>query len=70
MGPLRISGLAVLAVGIALLIFGINATHSVGEQVVNTVAGRFTERTPWQIIGGIAAIVFGGALALFGARRV
>jgi hypothetical protein len=69
MSPIRIVGLAILAIGIALLVFGVNASQSVGEQVVETFTGRFTERTTWQIIGGVAAIILGGALALFGARR-
>jgi hypothetical protein len=64
----RIIGIVLFAVGLVLLVFGLNASNSVGEQVVETVTGRFTETTMWYIVGGIAALVGGGALAFFGDR--
>ena len=69
MGIQRILGLVVLAVGVALLIFGYNASQSLGEQVVEGVTGHFTNRTMWFLIGGIAAIVGGAGLSLWGGRR-
>jgi uncharacterized membrane protein len=65
----RIIGLVLLAVGVALLFFGYNASQSVGEQVVQGVTGRFTNQTMWFLIGGIAALVGGSALALWGGQR-
>jgi len=65
----RIIGLVILAVGVTLVIFGYNASQSVGEQVVEGFTGRFTNQTMWFFIGGIAAIVGGAALTLFGGRR-
>jgi len=65
----RIIGLVILAVGVTLVIFGYNASQSVGEQVVEGFTGRFTNQTMWFFIGGIAAIVGGAALALWGGRR-
>ena len=69
MSMARIIGLVLAVVGIGLLVMGINATNSIGEQARETFTGRFSETTTWYIIGGIAALVGGGALALFGGRR-
>ena len=66
----RILGLVVLAVGVTLLIFGFNASQSVGERIVEGFTGRFTNQTMWYFIGGVAAIVGGAAMVLWGRRRV
>lgn len=62
----RIVGLVLMVLGIALLAVGINAADSAGEQLREAFTGRFSEGTTWYMIGGIVAIVAGGALALFG----
>ena len=66
---IRIIGLVLLAVGVTLLIFGYNASQSVSEQIVEGFTGRFTQQTMAYLIGGIAALVGGAALALWGGRR-
>lgn len=63
MGSQKMMGLVLLAVGLALLFFGWQASQSIGEQVVETFTGRFSDGTMWYIIGGIAAIVGGAFLA-------
>jgi len=65
----RLLGLVVLAIGIVLLGFGINASQAVTEKVMEGVSGRYTDQTMWYILGGIALIVGGAALA-FSSRRV
>ena len=65
----RIIGLILLAIGVALVFFGFNATQTLGERVVEGFTGRFTNQTMWFLIGGIAACVGGGALAFWGNRR-
>ena len=69
MGITRIMGLVLLAVGVTLLIFGYNASQSVGERVVEGVTGHFTNQTMGYLIGGIAAIVGGATLSVWGGRR-
>jgi hypothetical protein len=69
MSPQRISGIVFLTLGIVLLIVGMNASHSVADQVSNTFTGRFTDRTTWYIGGGIISGVAGISLMLFGARK-
>jgi len=66
MSPPRILGIVLLVIGVVVLIIGMNASHSVADQVHNTFTGRFTDTTTWYIIGGIGAAVLGLLLALFG----
>lgn len=69
MSMARIMGVILAVVGIGLLIMGMNATQSIGEQAHEGLTGRFTNTTTWYIIGGIAALVGGAALAIAGGRR-
>jgi hypothetical protein len=66
MTPQRILGLVILIVGVALLIVGMNSSHSMVDQVSNTFTGRFTQATTWYILGGIATGLFGLFLMLAG----
>jgi uncharacterized membrane protein len=68
MSPIRIIGIAVLAVGVVLLFFGLQQADSPVDQISEALTGRYTEGTMWYLIGGIVAIVVGGLLALFGDR--
>jgi hypothetical protein len=51
--------LALLAGGIVLLIFGINASNSFGSDVSRFFTGSPTDKAMWMVIGGAAAIVVG-----------
>ena len=64
----RIIGVALLVVGAILLYFGLNATESVGEQVVEGVTGKFTDGTMWYLIGGAAAGIVGLVMLLAGRK--
>lgn len=55
----QIAGIALLVVGILLLFFGWQSSQSLGEQVVETMTGRFTDSTMWYFIGGAVATVVG-----------
>ena len=68
MTPHRIIGVVVLIVGIALLIVGLNASHSVADRASDFWTGRFTQATTWYIVGGIAAGILGLLMVLFGTR--
>ncbi len=65
----RIAGLILLAVGVALLVIGHNASDSPMERLSEALTGRYSHETQWYLIGGIAAVVGGAGLALFGGRR-
>lgn len=64
----KILGVVLVAIGLALLYFGYNASQSVGEKVTEGVTGSYTNQTLAFIIGGIAALVGGVALTLFKGR--
>lgn len=63
-----ILGIVLLGVGIALLVFGWNASQSLVDQVSETFTGRLTDETMWYFIGGAAAAV-AGLVMIAGSRR-
>jgi uncharacterized membrane protein len=69
MNPQRIVGVVLVVVGVILLSVGLNASHSLADQVSNTFTGRFTEATTWYIIGGIASALLGVLMVLVDLRR-
>jgi uncharacterized membrane protein YidH (DUF202 family) len=64
MGSQKLLGIILVVIGIILLVFGFNASQSLGDQVTETFTGRFKDETMWYIIGGAVAVVVGGFLAL------
>jgi hypothetical protein len=69
MSPQRILGIVLLVVGVAVLIYGVNASHSLADRLSDTFTGRFTEATTWYIIGGAASGLLGLLLVAFGGGR-
>lgn len=69
MTPQRIAGIVLLVLGVVLLIFGLNSSNSVVDQVSEGVTGRYTDTTMWYIIGGIVLGLVGLVLTLMGAKR-
>jgi len=69
MSPQRIVGIVLVVVGVILFVIGSQATNSFGEQLTNTFTGHWSDKTNFYIIGGIAGIVLGGLLTLFGGGR-
>jgi uncharacterized membrane protein len=65
----NIVGLALLALGVVLLVFGFNESHSFSSDVSRTFTGNPTDRSMWLIIGGAAAVVVGLVLSVMGMRR-
>jgi hypothetical protein len=61
----RAIGLALLAVGIVLLVLGINASESLGSDISRFFSGTPTDESIWMLLGGAACIVVGlfGTLA-------
>ena len=52
-------GVALLAVGIVLIVFGIDSNNSFGSSVSRAFTGSPTNKTTWLLIGGIACSVLG-----------
>lgn len=64
MGSNKLLGIVLVVIGVLLLFFGFNASQSLGDQVSETLTGRFTDETMWYFIGGAVAVVVGAFLAL------
>lgn len=65
----NIVGLAIFALGIVLLIFGFNESHSFSSDVSRVFNGNPTDRSMWLIVGGAVAAIVGLVLAIRGAQR-
>jgi uncharacterized membrane protein YidH (DUF202 family) len=55
----KLIALAILAVGVVLLIYGISALDSFSSDISRFFTGSPTNKTIWLMIGGVAAIVVG-----------
>ena len=60
----KLVSIALLAGGVVLMIFGINATNSFGSDVSRFFTGSPTDKAVWMLIGGIVATVVGLVLTL------
>ena len=63
-------GIALLVVGVVLIIYGIQSTHSVSSETSKFFTGSPTNKAMWMLIGGIAAAIVGGVMTLTRSRRV
>jgi len=57
----RIFGLVLLAIGIAMLVIGHSASEAPLEQLSQTLTGRYSRETQWYLFGRIAAVVAGSS---------
>jgi uncharacterized membrane protein YidH (DUF202 family) len=62
--------LAVLAGGILLLIFGINAYDSSSSDISRFFTGSATDKSIWMLIGGVVVTVLGLLGLLRGSKTV
>jgi hypothetical protein len=60
----KVLSLALLAGGIALIVFGVNASNSFGSDVSRFFTGNPTDKSIWMLIGGIVATVAGLTFAV------
>jgi len=65
----RMLGAGLLAAGIVLIIFGINASESFASDVSRFFNGSPTDKTIWMLVGGAASLLLGLFLVLRGARN-
>lgn len=59
----NVLGVILLIAGAGLLVFGYQESRTLGEQVYETFAGRFTDSTTWYFVAGTAAAI-GGLIIL------
>jgi hypothetical protein len=55
----KIISLALLVGGIVLIVYGLNASDSIGSDVSRFFTGNPTDKTMWLLIGGIVAAAVG-----------
>ncbi len=65
----NLAGLVIFALGVVLLIFGFNETHSFSSDVSRFFTGNPTDRAMWMIIGGAVAVIGGLFLTIRRTRR-
>ena len=61
-------GLALLAVGIALIVYGAQASNSVGSDMSRFFTGSPTDKAMWLLLGGIAAAIIGSVMTFRSGR--
>ena len=64
----KILSLALLGGGIALIIYGINASNSIGSDFSRLFTGSPTDKSIWLLIGGIVAALVGAGGLMRGAK--
>jgi succinate dehydrogenase/fumarate reductase cytochrome b subunit len=62
-------GIALLVVGVVLILFGMNASASLGSRVSEFFTGTPSDRTIWLLVAGVAAAIGGLGMLLAGRRR-
>ena len=62
--------LALLAGGIVLIIYGINASNSVGSDLSRFFTGSPTDKTIWLLIGGGGAAAVGAGGLVRGSKSL
>ncbi len=66
----NVVGLAIFALGVVLLIFGLNESQSFSSDVSRFFSGNPTNHSIWLIAGGAASVVVGLVLALKSRRSL
>ena len=69
MNNTKILGIVLCVVGAILLALAYRASGTPLEQLSDTFTGRYTDRTMFYVIAGVAALVGGGLLSLRGTKR-
>ena len=62
-------GLALLAVGIALIVYGSHSTDSAASHVSNLFTGAPTNKALWLLLGGVASAILGAVMVFLPARK-
>jgi hypothetical protein len=66
----RVIGIIILLVGVVVLYFAYQSASAPVDQAVTAVTGSHTNTTITYLIAGIAAVVGGAALVLYGRRSI
>jgi hypothetical protein len=64
-----ISGLVLLAVGLVLLVWGVNASESFSSDISRLFTGSVTNKSIYLIVGGALVLIVGSSIAYGGRRK-
>jgi drug/metabolite transporter (DMT)-like permease len=65
----RVAGIALLAVGIILVVWGANASQSVSSDISRLFTGSVTNKAIYLILGGTVALTAGASMVFTGRGR-
>jgi LPXTG-motif cell wall-anchored protein len=65
----RVVGIALLVVGVVCIVFGMQASASLGSRLSELFTGAPSDRTIWLLVAGAAAAIIGLGMLLAGRRR-
>lgn len=66
---IKAAALALLAGGVVMLVFGLNAMNSPASDISRFFTGTPTDRATWMLVGGAALVVAGLAGVILGSRK-
>ena len=66
----KILALALLAGGVVLIIYGVNASNSIGSDFSRLFTGSPTDKSIWLLIGGIVAAAIGAGGLMRGSKSL
>jgi len=64
----RVIGVAVLAIGVVLLYLGYQSSISPVDQALTAATGSYTNTTIIYVVSGVAAVIGGATVTVFGHR--
>ena len=64
----KIFSLGLLIGGVALLIYGVNASNSIGSDFSRLFTGSPTDKSIWLLIGGIVVTIIGAGGLMRGSK--
>jgi len=64
----KLLSIALLVGGIILIVYGINASNSIGSDFSNLFTGSPTDKSIWLLVGGVVAAAIGAGGVLRRAR--
>jgi hypothetical protein len=66
----KLVSLILLAVGIVLIAYGVNASNSIASSFSNLFSGSPTDKTLWLLIGGVVVALIGAGGLFRGSRSL
>lgn len=66
----KLVSLVLLAAGIVLIVYGVNASNSIGSSFSRLFSGSPTDKTIWLLIGGVVVAMIGAGGLFRGSRSL